>query len=137
MIDKPRLPRTLDAQMIYTLILALALALAMFFAVYGSGCYAVRHIYMSEENVAARKTAIYNQFSSYVADNKLSSLNSAELALWSEDKPEITILLYRNQKLDSRIRAGMTEPAFNMLPLSAPRSPRSTASSIPCALPTE
>lgn len=116
MIDKPRLPRTLDAQMIYTLILALALALAMFFAVYGSGCYAVRHIYMSEENVAARKTAIYNQFSSYVADNKLSSLNGAELALWSEDKPEITILLYRNQKLYSRIRAGMTEAAFNMLP---------------------
>lgn len=116
MTKKPRLPRTLDAQMIYALLLALAVALAMFLAVYGTGCYMVSNIYMSEDNVAARRTSICDQFSSYVAENRLSADDSAQLAVWSEDKPDITILLYRNQELDMRIRGGMAEPAANMLP---------------------
>lgn len=102
--------------MIYALLLALATAVSMFLIVYGTGCYMVQNIYMSEENVSARKTAICNQFSNYVAENSLSSTDSAQLSVWSEDKRDITILLYRNQELDSRIRAGMSEPAANMLP---------------------
>lgn len=102
--------------MIYALLLALAVALAMYLAVYGTGCYMVSNIYMSEDNVAARRTAICDQFSSYVAENRLSADDSAQLAVWSEDKPDITILLYRNQELDMRIRGGMAEPAANMLP---------------------
>lgn len=116
MTSKFKLPRTLDAQMIYSLILAFLFSFVVFAIVYGTGWYAVQHVYMSDKNVASRKAAIYNQFSSYVSANELSSEDSAELALWSEDKPDITVLLYRNQELDARIRSGMTEPASNMHP---------------------
>lgn len=116
MTSKFKLPRTLDAQMIYSLVLAFVFAFVVFIIVYGTGWYTVGHVYMSDKNVASRKAAIYSQFSGYVSENELSSYDSAELALWSEDKPDITVLLYRNQELDSRIRGGMDEPASNMQP---------------------
>lgn len=114
MTNKFKLPRTLDAQMIYSLVLAFLFAFVVFVIVYGTGWYTVGHVYMSEKNAAARKAAIYSQFSGYVYENDLSSTDSAELALWSEDKPDVTVLLYRNQELDSRICDGMAEPASNM-----------------------
>lgn len=116
MTKKFKLPRTLDAQMIYSLVLAFVFAFVVFIIVYGAGWYAVEHVYMSDKNVASRKAAIYSQFSGYVSENELSSHDSAELALWSEDKPDVSLLLYRNQELDSRIHGGMAEPSSNMQP---------------------
>lgn len=113
MIKKAKLPRTLDYQMIYSLLLAVVFALAMYFIVSGTGRFAVQHVYMSEKAASARKAEIVSRFSSYVGSHGLRSGDSAALSHWSDD-PDITILLYRDQVLEARIRGGMTEPASGM-----------------------
>lgn len=116
MTKKLKLPRTLDAQMIYSLVLALLFAAAEFVIVYGIGSLAVAKVYMSDENVEARKSAIYNGFSGYVSENALSSFDIVALSEWSETQPDITILLFRNQELDVRIRGGVIQSAAIMQP---------------------
>lgn len=100
--------------MIYALLLAALFALTVFFTVYGTGLYMIKHVYMSEKNVAARKAAIYSRFSAFVSANALSVGDSAALARWSDSDPDATVLLYVGQELDSRIHRGMAEPASNM-----------------------
>ena len=53
-----RLPRSLDAKILYIIILALLCALLVYFVAYGLGTMALDRIYMSQESVSARQAAM-------------------------------------------------------------------------------
>ena len=92
--------------MLVSQVLALAVAVSVFFAVYGSGRYAVEHIYMSAESVASRKAAIYSEFSSYVTANLVAGYDTAAIARWTRQHNYVTILIYQNEDLSARVSGG-------------------------------
>ena len=101
-----RVPRSLNVRMLLSQLLALAAAALVFFAVSGSGRYAVEHIYMSQESVASRKAAIYSQFSSYVTTNLVSGNDTAAIARWTRQHDYVTILIYQNEAVSARVSGG-------------------------------
>ena len=100
------MPRSLNVRMLLSQLLALAAAALVFFAVSGSGRYAVEHIYMSQESVASRKAAIYSQFSSYVTTNLVSGNDTAAIARWTRQHDYVTILIYQNEAVSARVSGG-------------------------------
>ena len=98
--------RSLNIRMLVSQVLALAVAVSVFFAVYGSGRYAVEHIYMSAESVASRKAAIYSEFSSYVTANLVAGYDTAAIARWTRQHNYVTILIYQNEDLSARVSGG-------------------------------
>ena len=68
---------SLNAKMLFALLLALLLAAGVFFAAYGVGNYFIDKVYMSSESVSARKAQIYTDFSVYVRQNNLAGSDYA------------------------------------------------------------
>ena len=101
-----RVPRSLGVRMLLSQLLALAAAALVFFAVSGSGRYAVEHIYMSPESVASRKASIYSQFSSYVTANLVAGNDTAAIARWTRQHNYVTILIYQNESVSARVSGG-------------------------------
>ena len=87
-----RLPLTLDAKMMYMLLLSFLGALAVYFSVYGLATLALNKIYMSPASVAARQAEIYADFNAFVSANKISGQDDAAVARWSGNNPYVTIL---------------------------------------------
>ena len=92
--------------MLFSQLLALSAAALVFFAVSGSGRYAVEHIYMSPESVASRKAAIYSQFSSYVTANLVAGSDTAAIARWTRQHDFVTIVIYANESVTARVSGG-------------------------------
>ena len=112
-----RVPRSLNVRMLLSQLLALAVAALVFFAVSGSGRYAVEHIYMSPESVASRKAAIYSQFSSYVTANLVSGSDTAAIARWTRQHDYVTIIIYQNEAVSARVSGGRVAPPSNLSPM--------------------
>ena len=75
-LTKLKLPGTLNAKMIYMLLLSILCSGAVFALIAGIGKYCVDNIYMSSANVSARNAELYTAFNRYVKNNSLSSDDS-------------------------------------------------------------
>jgi hypothetical protein len=84
---------SLNAKMLFALLLALLLAAGVFFAAYGVGNYFIDKVYMSSESVSARKAQIYTDFSVYVRQNNLAGSDSAAIARWTAEREKVTIIV--------------------------------------------
>ena len=84
---------SLNAKMLFALLLALLLAAGVFFAAYGVGNYFIDKVYMSSESVSARKAQIYTDFSVYVRQNNLAGSDSAAIARWTAERENVTIIV--------------------------------------------
>ena len=93
------MPRTLDAKMMYMLLLSLLVAGAVFLTAYGLGTLLLDKIYMSPESVAARQAEIYSDFSCYVKANRVSGSDENAVANWPGNDEYTTILIYRDEDL--------------------------------------
>ncbi len=93
------MPRTLDAKMMYMLLLSLLVAGAVFLTAYGLGTLLLDKIYMSPESVAARQAEIYSDFSRYVKANHVSGSDENAVANWPGNDEYTTILIYRDEDL--------------------------------------
>ena len=95
----PVMPRTLDAKMMYMLLLPLLVAGAVFLTAYGLGTLLLDKIYMSPESVAARQAEIYSDFSRYVKANHVSGSDENAVANWPGNDEYTAILIYRDEDL--------------------------------------
>ena len=95
----PVMPRTLDAKMMYMLLLSLLVAGAVFLTAYGLGTLLLDRIYMSPESVAARQAEIYSDFSRYVKANHIAGSDEDAVANWPGNDEYTTILIYRDEDL--------------------------------------
>ena len=95
----PVMPRTLDAKMMYMLLLSLLVAGAVFPTAYGLGTLLLDRIYMSPESVAARQAEIYSDFSRYVKANHMSGSDENAVANWPGNDEYTAILIYRDEDL--------------------------------------
>ena len=93
------MPRTLDAKMMYMLLLSLLVAGAVFLTAYGLGTLLLDRIYMSPESVAARQAEIYSDFSRYVKANHMSGSDENAVANWPGNDEYTAILIYRDEDL--------------------------------------
>ncbi len=111
--------RSLIVRMILSQLFALAVAALVFFAVSGSGRYAVEHIYMSPESVASRKAAIYSELNSYVTVNLISGNDTAAIARWTRQHDYVTIILYQDEAVSARVSGGrVANSNFSPMPES-------------------
>lgn len=84
---------SLNAKMLYTILLAASCALLVFGAIYGVGSYALEKYYMSADSVAARKAEIYARFSLYVQENGISGSDAASIARWEGNTDYVTVVV--------------------------------------------
>ncbi|MBQ3481104.1 MAG: HAMP domain-containing histidine kinase [Oscillospiraceae bacterium] len=84
---------SLNAKMLFAALIALLLAVGVFFGAYGIGSYFIDKVYMSPESVSARKAQIYTDFNVYVRQNGLSGTDSAAIARWTAKRDDVTIIV--------------------------------------------
>ncbi len=109
MTERFRLPRSLNAKMLYTSLASALAAAAAYLLISGIGNLAVDRIYMSPEAVAARKAEIYSRFSAYVSANNISGGDSAAVAEWTAGNRYVTVLVYSGDSLSSRAYGGQSQ----------------------------
>ena len=95
----PVMPRTLDAKMMYMLLISLLLAGAVYLTAYGFGTLLLNRIYMSPQSVAARQAEIYSDFSRYVKANHIAGSDENAVSNWPGNDEYTTILIYRDEEL--------------------------------------
>ena len=105
---------SLNAKMLFAALLALLLAVGVFFAAYGIGSYFIDKVYMSAEAVSARKAQIYTDFSVYVRRNNLSGTDSAAIARWTASRDDVTIIVTGGGGNYS-VRRGVEAPVSNQI----------------------
>jgi signal transduction histidine kinase len=93
------LSRSLDAKMLYMVLLSLLIGAAAYLVTYGLGTLALNKIYMSSESVAARQAEIYADFSGYVNSRHVSGSDENAVANWPGNNAYTTILIYRDEDL--------------------------------------
>ncbi len=103
-------PRSLDAKILYMILLSLLCALGVYLAAYGLGTLALNKIYMSPESVAARQAEIYSEFSRYVRAENISGQDEEAVTNWPGKDEYTTILIYREEEL--RENPNGNRPAF-------------------------
>ena len=87
-----KLPRSLNARMLYVSLLGVLLGAVLYFAVGALGQMLIDTVYMREENVAQRKAEIYSRLNSYVTRNEISGKDTAALAQWTAENDYVTVL---------------------------------------------
>ena len=107
------LSRSLDAKMLYMVLLSLLIGAAVYLVTYGLGTLALNKIYMSPESVAARQAEIYADFSGYVNSRHVSGSDENAVTNWPGNNAYTTILIYRDEDLPQsvNVRPG-TSPAY-------------------------
>ena len=99
MTERFRLPRTLDAKMLYMLLLSLACALTVFSLTYGAESFAMNRLYLSPDAVAARQAAYYADFAGFVSANQLSGRDSAAFASFNSRRDFVSVSVYSAEDL--------------------------------------
>ncbi|MBR0207721.1 MAG: HAMP domain-containing histidine kinase [Oscillospiraceae bacterium] len=105
---------SLNAKMLFAALIALLLAVGVFFGAYGIGSYFINKVYMSDESVAARKAQIYTDFNVYVRQNSLSGTDSAAIARWTARHDDVTIIVTGGGGNYS-VRRGEEAPVSNQI----------------------
>lgn len=111
---KRRLPSSLNAKMLYTILLGFACALIVMAVVRGVGNLIVDKVYMSSDAISSRKAEIYSQFSSYVSSRRVKGDDSAAVARWTRDHEYVTILIYKGRNFSMRVHGGEATNASNI-----------------------
>ena len=111
---KRRLPSSLNAKMLYTILLGFACALIVMAVVRGVGNLIVDKVYMSSDAISSRKAEIYSQFSSYVSSRRVNGDDSAAVARWTRDHEYVTILIYKGRNFSMRVHGGEATNASNI-----------------------
>ena len=111
---KKRLPSSLNAKMLYTILLGFACALLVLAIVRGVGNLIVDKVYMSSDAIASRKAEIYSQFSSYVSTRRVNGDDSASVARWTKEHEYVTILIYKGRSFSMRANGGEATNASNI-----------------------
>ena len=84
---------SLNAKMLFAALVAMLLAVGVFFAAYGIGNHFIDTVYMSPDAVSERKAQIYTDFSIFVRQNHLSGTDSAAIARWTDKRDYVTIIV--------------------------------------------
>ncbi len=105
---------SLNAKMLFAALIALLLAVGVFFAAYGIGSHFIDKVYMSPESVAARKAQIYTDFNVYVRRNGLAGTDSAAIARWTAKRDDVTIIVTGGGGNYS-VRRGEESPVSNQI----------------------
>ena len=100
--------------MLFAALIALLLAVGVFFAAYGIGSHFIDKVYMSPESVAARKAQIYTDFNVYVRRNGLAGTDSAAIARWTAKRDDVTIIVTGGGGNYS-VRRGEEAPVSNQI----------------------
>lgn len=94
MTEKKGLARSLNARMLYMVVLGMLAAVAVYFAVNAMGGEMVRRVYMSEQNAASRKAQIHAEFVDFVRSNHISGRDTAAVARWTGEHENAAIIIY-------------------------------------------
>lgn len=105
---------SLNAKMLFALLLALLLGAGVFFAAYEIGNYFIDNVYMSSESVSARKAKIYTEFNGYVRQNNLAATDAAAIARWTAERENVTIIVTGGGNNYS-VRRGQQAPVNNQI----------------------
>ena len=108
-LTKFRLPRSLNAKILYMLIFSFVCAGALFVLISGIGKYFVDNVYMSPASVSSRNAEIYAAFNSFVKSNNIKAEDSAAIAAWDNYGEYVDISVYRPDE---------EKPVSNTLPNS-------------------
>ena len=100
--------------MLFAALIALLLAVGVFFAAFGIGSHFIDKVYMSPESVAARKAQIYTDFNIYVRRNGLAGTDSAAIARWTAKRDDVTIIVTGGGGNYS-VRRGEEAPVSNQI----------------------
>ena len=100
--------------MLFAALIALLLAVGVFFAAFGIGSHFIDKVYMSLESVAARKAQIYTDFNIYVRRNGLAGTDSAAIARWTAKRDDVTIIVTGGGGNYS-VRRGEEAPVSNQI----------------------
>ena len=100
--------------MLFAALIALLLAVGVFFAAFGIGSHFIDKVYMSPESVAARKAQIYTDFNVYVRRNGLAGTDSAAIARWTAKRDDVTIIVTGGGGNYS-VRRGEEAPVSNQI----------------------
>ena len=100
--------------MLFAALIALLLAVGVFFAAFGIGSHFIDKVYMSPESVAARKAQIYTDFNIYVRRNGLAGTDSAAIARWTAKREDVTIIVTGGGGNYS-VRRGEEAPVSNQI----------------------
>lgn len=114
MIKKLSLPRSLNARMLLSQLLAALCAAAVFLIVHTTGVYAVENIYMSRANVGSRQAAIYSELSRYVNQNGLAGTDTAAVSNWARAQGNVNIQVFPDElsESDSAYLRAQTSPQY-------------------------
>lgn len=106
---------SLNVKILYSVLISLAIALAMFFCITGLGRLALAKLYMGPNAVSSRKARIYSDLNTYVSEEKIRGNDSAALARWTGENKFITILIYnKNGDLIMRASEGQVQSSYSM-----------------------
>lgn len=108
------LPRSLDAKIVYMVLLALLCALLVYFAAYALGSMALNTIYLSPESVSSRQAAYYADLHQFVTDRQIAGDQGQAIAPWTEENRYVTLLIYRDDQLLMRLADGAVHMADDM-----------------------
>ena len=100
--------------MLFAALIALLLAVGVFFAAFGIGSHFIDKVYMSPESVAARTAEIYTDFNIYVRRNGLAGTDSAAIARWTAKRDDVTIIVTGGGGNYS-VRRGEEAPVSNQI----------------------
>ncbi|MBR1456414.1 MAG: HAMP domain-containing histidine kinase [Oscillospiraceae bacterium] len=114
MTERFHLPRSLDAKILYIIVLAVLCALLVYFVAYGLGTLALQQIYMSAESVSARQAAYYTDFNQFVAAYKVKGSDAQTIAHWTQDNAYVTLLVFQDGDLLLRAWDGISQTAVDM-----------------------
>ena len=99
MTERLRLPRSLDAKMLYMVLLSLACAVAVYLAAYGAATLALERLYLSPNAVASRQAEYYTDFAAYVRGNQITGGDSAAVSRWNSTRDYVTISVFTAEEL--------------------------------------
>ena len=97
---------SLNGKFMGILLLALLLAVIVFFTIGRIGDNLVLTSYMNAEAVAERESAVYGEFAAYVHKYNLTSRDSEAISRWSDEHEYATIFIYNGQSLNLRVEGG-------------------------------
>lgn len=88
------LPSSLTAKMFYASFTGILAGLIVFFAANALGSAYIDKVYMGPSAVEKRRDAIYSDFSHYVSSHSLSGTDYHAIAMWTDARSNVTLLIY-------------------------------------------
>ena len=110
-------PRSLNARMLLSQLLAALCAVLVFLLVNSAGIYAVENIYMSRENVGSRQAATYFELKRYVDQNEIAGTDTAAVSNWARARGDVNIQVFPDElsESDSAYLRAQTSPQYGRL----------------------